>query len=77
MQDLMPPVTHPSLLHAQADFFQDMDALGCRPPSVLTRVSEYMPEIIEYVKRIVDNKMGYPIQGSVYFDTRAFRWEGG
>ena len=24
-------------------------------PDVLTRVSEYVPEVIDYVKRIVDN----------------------
>ena len=57
----------------QADFFQDMESLGCRPPDVLTRVSEYIPEIVEYVQRIVDNGMGYESQGSVYFDTRSFR----
>ena len=50
-----------------------MEALGCRPPDVLTRVSEYMPEIVEYCQRIVDNGMGYVRQGSVYFDTRNFR----
>jgi hypothetical protein len=27
-----------------------MDALGVRRPDVLTRVVEYMPEIIEYVQ---------------------------
>ena len=52
-----------------------MESLGCRPPDVLTRVSEYIPEIVEYVQRIVDNGMGYESQGSVYFDTRSFRWE--
>lgn len=50
-----------------------MESLGCRPPDVLTRVSEYMPEIVEYCQRIVDNGMGYVSQGSVYFDTRNFR----
>ena len=27
-------------------------------PDVLTRVSEYVPEVIEYVKKIVDNGFG-------------------
>lgn len=35
---------------SQAEFFADMDALGVRRPDVLTRVVEYMPEIIEYVQ---------------------------
>lgn len=51
-----------------------MDSLGCRRPDVLTRVSEYMPEIIAYVQRIVDNGMAYVSNGSVYFDTHNFRW---
>ncbi len=29
------------------------------PPDVLTRVSEYVPEIVAFVKRIVDNGYGY------------------
>lgn len=28
------------------------------PPDVLTRVSEYVPEIVDFVKRIVDNGYG-------------------
>lgn len=57
----------------EADFFQDLDALGCRHPDVLTRVSEYIPEIVEYVERIIANGMAYESNGSVYFDTRNFR----
>ncbi|GAX84748.1 hypothetical protein CEUSTIGMA_g12170.t1 [Chlamydomonas eustigma] len=57
----------------EADFLEDMDSLGCRPPDVLTRVSEYIPEIIEYVQRILDNGMAYESNGSVYFDTRNFK----
>ena len=38
--------------------------------------SEYIPEIVEYVKQIVANGMGYAANGSVYFDTQAFRCVG-
>ena len=60
----------------EADFFQDMEALGCRPPDVLTRVSEYIPEIVQFVERIVGNGMAYSSNGSVYFDTRSFTDQG-
>ena len=58
------------------EFLEDMDALGVRPPDVLTRVSEYMPEIVQYVQQIIDNKMAYESNGSVYFDTAAYRQNG-
>ena len=57
----------------QAEFFEDMAALGVRMPDVLTRVVEFLPEIIAYVQRIVDNGMAYESNGSVYFDTVKFR----
>jgi hypothetical protein len=38
--------------------------------------SEYIPEIVEYVEQIVANGMGYAANGSVYFDTQAFRCVG-
>lgn len=41
-------------------------------PSVLTRVSEYVPEIIEYIQKIIVNGLAYESNGSVYFDVGAF-----
>jgi cysteinyl-tRNA synthetase len=49
-----------------------MAALNVEPPTTLTRVSEYVPEIVEFVKGIVANGYAYESRGSVYFDTRAF-----
>ncbi|KAI0026764.1 tRNA synthetases class I (C) catalytic domain-containing protein [Vararia minispora EC-137] len=54
-------------------FFDDMDRLRVRRPDTITRVTEYVPEIVVFVERIVDNGYGYALEdGSVYFDTRAF-----
>ncbi len=50
-----------------------MDALGCRRPDVLTRVAEYIPEIVRFTQSIMDQGFAYEAQGSVYFDTTAFR----
>ena len=45
-----------------------MTKLGVMPPDVLTRVSEYVPEIIEYIQKIIDNGYGYAGKdGSVRF----------
>ncbi|XP_033841246.1 cysteine--tRNA ligase, cytoplasmic isoform X1 [Periophthalmus magnuspinnatus] len=56
----------------ESEYHKDMDALNVLPPDVLTRVSEYVPEIVEFVERIVKNGYGYESNGSVYFDTAKF-----
>ena len=38
----------------------------------MTRVSEYVPEIITYVERIIKNGYGYVSNGSVYFSVSQF-----
>ena len=53
-------------------FFQDMHRLRVRDPDTLTRVTEYVPEIVSFVDGIIKNGYGYEVDGSVYFDTRAF-----
>lgn len=57
----------------EADFLEDMDSLNCRRPDVMTRVSEYMTEIVEYIQTIISNQMAYESNGSVHFDTQSFR----
>ncbi|XP_076591244.1 cysteine--tRNA ligase, cytoplasmic isoform X1 [Chaetodon auriga] len=56
----------------EGEYHKDMDALNVLPPDVLTRVSEYVPEIVEFVKKVVSNGYGYESNGSVYFDTLKF-----
>lgn len=56
----------------EEDFHKDMESLNVLPADVLTRVSEYVPEIVEYIKKIMDNGYGYESNRSVYFDTAAF-----
>lgn len=49
-----------------------MERLRVRQPDTLTRVTEYVPEIVSFVEQIVSNGYGYALDGSVYFDTNAF-----
>lgn len=56
----------------EAEFLKDMRALNVKAPDLMTRVSEYVPEIVTFVERIIANGFGYESNGSVYFDTRAF-----
>ncbi|KAI9105893.1 tRNA synthetases class I (C) catalytic domain-containing protein [Phlyctochytrium arcticum] len=56
----------------EAEYFRDMDALNIKRPDVLTRVSEYVPEIVTYIERIIENGYAYEAGGSVYFNTVKF-----
>ncbi|CAE6436001.1 unnamed protein product [Rhizoctonia solani] len=53
-------------------FMRDMDRLGVQRPDTLTRVTEYVPEIVAYVEKIVSRGWAYEAGGSVYFDVRAY-----
>lgn len=59
-------------------FFEDMDRLNVLRPDRLTRVTEYVPQIIEFVEKIEDKVFAYAVQdpdsqnSSVYFDIGNF-----
>ncbi|KAK4501951.1 hypothetical protein PRZ48_007761 [Zasmidium cellare] len=55
-------------------FFDDMHALNVLDPDKLTRVTEYGPQIVKFVRQIQDHGFAYENDGSVYYDTSA--WEG-
>ena len=39
---------------------------------VVTRVSEYVPQIVDYVAKIIENGYAYEANNSVYFDVAKF-----
>ncbi|KAJ1998086.1 cysteinyl-tRNA synthetase, partial [Coemansia thaxteri] len=61
----------------EKEFFDDMDLLQVRRPNVITRVSEFVPEIVAFVQRIIDNGYAYEADGSVYFDVGSFDGKNG
>lgn len=56
----------------EQEFMEDMDNLNILRPHYLTRVTEYIPEVVAYIEQIISNGFGYESNGSVYFDTTAF-----
>ncbi|MFR4189273.1 MAG: cysteine--tRNA ligase [Corynebacterium variabile] len=51
-------------------FTRAYDLLGVTPPSIEPRATGYVPEMIAYIRRIIDNGLGYATEdGSVYCRT--------
>jgi len=53
-------------------YFEDMQALNIEDPDCLTRVSEYVPEIVAFVEKIIEQGYAYESNGSVYFKVDHF-----
>ena len=45
-------------------------------PDVITRITEFVPEVVEYIEKIIKNGFAYESKGSVYFDVKAFKDSG-
>lgn len=56
----------------EVEFLDDMKALGVELPDMMTRVSEYVKEIVDFIQVIVDKGFAYESEGSVYFDVDKF-----
>jgi cysteinyl-tRNA synthetase len=51
----------------EKEFFKEMDSLGVLRPDVVTRVSEYVDEIKDYVQTIIKNGYAYESEGNTNF----------
>jgi cysteinyl-tRNA synthetase len=53
-------------------FLIDRRKLNILPPHVMPKATEHIPEMIELIKRLIDNGHAYAAADGVYFDTTAF-----
>lgn len=57
-------------------FFYDMERLNIQYPDRITRVTEYVPEIISFIEKLISNGYAYSSNGSVYFSIDSFTKNG-
>ncbi len=49
-----------------------MKRLNVELPDVITRVSEFVPEIVRFIEKIISNGYAYEANGSVYFNVAKY-----
>lgn len=54
------------------EYYKDAAALNVKKADVHPKVSEHIPEIIDFVSTLVDKGYAYEVNGDVYFSTRKF-----
>jgi cysteinyl-tRNA synthetase len=58
----------------EAAFLQDFDALGCLRPNHLPHATDYMPQIISLIEKLIARGIAYRANdGSVYFSIEKYR----
>ncbi len=55
-----------------AAFFRDLELLGVEPAAVYPRATQYVPQMLHLVQRLLDNGSAYARDGSVYFRISSF-----
>ncbi len=55
------------------EYFNDAEALNVMKADVHPKVSEHIPEIIEFVQTLIDKGYAYEADGDVYYSTRKFK----
>ena len=68
-EGLTPEATAEKYIH---EYETDAQGLNVLPPTVQPRVSTYMPLIIAFIQKLIDNGYAYQAEGDVYYRTRRF-----
>jgi cysteinyl-tRNA synthetase len=55
------------------EFFEEMGKLNVQKPDFVTRVTEYVPEIIKFIEKLEEQGVAYESNGSVYFDLSKYK----
>ncbi|KAG1677248.1 hypothetical protein FOA52_013447 [Chlamydomonas sp. UWO 241] len=50
------------------EFHKDMAAIGCLPPTLEPKATDFIPEMIVTIQKIIANGHAYTVEGDVYFE---------
>lgn len=53
-------------------YFEAMDALGVQRADVYPTVTQFMPQIIDFVQSLIDKSYAYEVEGDVYYTVSKF-----
>lgn len=53
-------------------YFRDMDRLNVLRPDISPRATGHVPEMIDWIQKLIDVGAAYEVNGSVYFSVKAF-----
>ncbi len=51
----------------EAEFFRDMGSLNVLPPAVKTRVTDYIPQIQDFIQQLCNKGLAYSVPSGQYF----------
>ncbi len=49
-------------------FFQDLEALNIETPEIVCKATDHIKEMLEYVKKLIENGYAYETSTAIYFD---------
>lgn len=55
------------------EYESDYAALGIKPPTVQTKATDYIPQMVELIQKLIDRGHAYELDDGVYFDISAFK----
>ncbi|HZT74666.1 MAG TPA: cysteine--tRNA ligase [Terriglobales bacterium] len=64
-------VAEHAAIYTQA-FLEDLGRLGIQPPTHLAKATDYVPQMVAWIERLVDSGHAYASDGSVYFRVASF-----
>jgi cysteinyl-tRNA synthetase len=68
------PRNGPDSRQYEAEFFKDLETVGCLKPHETPRATEHIPDIVALIARLIDKGVAYKAgDGSVYFSIEKYR----